>query len=83
MACGLPILVSNRCGCYPDIVHDGENGFSFDPLNDNEFLEFMKNICYGKYNLEEMSKASLKIIKEYTPEKVAKVYKNAVNFISM
>jgi len=24
MACGLPVLVSDRCGCYPDIVHDGE-----------------------------------------------------------
>ncbi len=31
MACGLPVIVSNRCGCVPDLVHDGENGFVFDP----------------------------------------------------
>ena len=83
MVCSLPILVSNKCGCYPDIIHERENGFSFNPLNDNELLEFMKNICYGKYNLRAMSRASLKIIKEYTPEKTAEIYKSAVNFNSL
>lgn len=78
MACGLPVLVSNRCGCYPDIVHDGENGFSFDPFEEEELIEFMKNITQGKYNLESMGKASLKIIKEFTPDKSAKIIKNAI-----
>ncbi|MBI4445046.1 MAG: glycosyltransferase family 4 protein [Acidobacteria bacterium] len=31
MACGLPVLVSNRCGCHEDLVKDGVNGFVFDP----------------------------------------------------
>jgi 1,2-diacylglycerol 3-alpha-glucosyltransferase len=31
MASGLPVLVSERCGCAPDLVEDGVNGFSFDP----------------------------------------------------
>jgi len=83
MACGLPVLVSNKCGCYPDIINEGENGFSFNPLNDNELLEFMKNICYGKYNLKTMGKASLKIIKEYSSEEAAEIYKNAVNFVNL
>lgn len=78
MACGLPVLVSNRCGCYPDIVHDGENGFSFDPFNEEELIEFLKNITQGKYNLEIMGKTSLKIIMEYTPEKSAEIIKNAI-----
>ncbi len=33
MASGIPVLVSNRCGCGPDLVHEGQNGFAFDPLN--------------------------------------------------
>lgn len=78
IACGLPVLVSNRCGCYPDIVHDGENGFSFNPFNEKELIKFMKNITRGKYNLEIMSKASLKIIKDYTPEKSSEIIKNAI-----
>lgn len=81
MVSGLPVLVSNQCGCYPDIVRDGINGFSFDPFNENELFGFMKDIVKGKYDLEAMGKASLKIIKEYTPEKVAEIFKKAINFV--
>jgi glycosyltransferase involved in cell wall biosynthesis len=31
MACGLPVIVSKRCGCAQDLVADGVNGFAFDP----------------------------------------------------
>lgn len=31
MASGLPVLVSNRCGSAPDLVVEGETGFTFDP----------------------------------------------------
>ena len=31
MACGLPVLVSNRCGCAADLVAEGRNGWTFDP----------------------------------------------------
>lgn len=33
MAAGMPVLVSNRCGCASDLVEDGVNGFSFDPYD--------------------------------------------------
>ena len=81
MASGLPVLVSNRCGCYPDIVDNGKNGFSFNPFNEDELFRLMKNVTEGKYNLETMGRASLEIIKEYTPEKIANIFTNAINFI--
>jgi len=31
---GLPVIVSNRCGCVPELVQD--NGFTFDPNNESE-----------------------------------------------
>ena len=31
MAAGLPVLVSDRCGCCEDLLAEGENGFSFPP----------------------------------------------------
>lgn len=31
MACGLPVLVSDRCGCAIDLVRDGQNGYTFTP----------------------------------------------------
>lgn len=33
MVCGLPVLVSERCGCVPDLVVPGETGFLFDPYD--------------------------------------------------
>lgn len=37
MACGLPVVVSDSCGCVPELVRDGETGFSF-PVGDVERL---------------------------------------------
>src|SRR6185369_3826531 len=34
VASGLPVIVSNRCGCAPELVNG--NGFTFDPTNEHE-----------------------------------------------
>jgi glycosyltransferase involved in cell wall biosynthesis len=34
IASGLPVIVSERCGCVPELVQD--NGFTFDPTNEDE-----------------------------------------------
>lgn len=44
MASGLPVLVSNRCGCAQDLVQDGVNGFTFDPLNVEQMAQLMLKI---------------------------------------
>jgi glycosyltransferase involved in cell wall biosynthesis len=31
MAAGLPVIVSQRCGCADDLVTEGDNGWVFDP----------------------------------------------------
>ena len=78
MASGLPVLVSRKCGCYPDIVKDGENGFSFDPYDKNELFSLMRKIVDGKTDLEKMGRQSLEIIKDYTPEKAAGIISETV-----
>ncbi len=81
MAAGLPVLVSKRCGCYPDLIKEGFNGFSFDPFNIQELYILMKNVVEGKYDLESMGKASLDIIKDYTPENAAKIIVETIKFV--
>jgi 1,2-diacylglycerol 3-alpha-glucosyltransferase len=34
IASGLPVIVSNRCGCVPELVQD--NGFTFEPTDEHE-----------------------------------------------
>jgi len=47
MACGTPAIVSTACGCQPDLIVDGQSGYSF-PLGDTHALAdqlrlFVKN----------------------------------------
>jgi glycosyltransferase involved in cell wall biosynthesis len=37
MACGTPAIVSRACGCEPDLIDEGETGYSF-PLGDTHAL---------------------------------------------
>lgn len=36
MACGLPILLSQTCGCAPELLENDRNGWTFDPANVGE-----------------------------------------------
>jgi glycosyltransferase involved in cell wall biosynthesis len=33
MSCGCPVVVSDRCGCVPELVEDGRTGFVVDPFD--------------------------------------------------
>jgi len=37
MACGLPAIVSNACGCCPDLIEEGKTGYSF-PVGETHAL---------------------------------------------
>ncbi len=78
MACGLPVLVSNRCGCAPDLVQDGRNGFTFDPHDADELAVLMCKIASDQCDRESMGKASQEIIANWTPEVFAQNLVKAV-----
>lgn len=44
MAAGLPVIVSETCGCFPDLVQEGVNGFGFNPYESSELTELMIRI---------------------------------------
>lgn len=71
MAAGLPVLVSNRCGCVADLVKDGCNGFSFDPYDTFELADHMRNIAAGQHDPSAMGRASRRIISRWSPQKFA------------
>ena len=45
MAAGLPVLVSERCGCAADLVREGTNGFSFDPHDVTQMADLLKRLA--------------------------------------
>ncbi len=67
MAAGLPVLVSNACGCAPDLVAEGSNGFTFDPGDPPALASLMISLSADPERLVKMSKASKAIIQRFAP----------------
>lgn len=71
MACGLPVLVSDHCGCAPDLVRNGVNGFTFDPYDIEEMTNRMLKISHGENDLVAMGLASRDIIRDWSTDTFA------------
>jgi 1,2-diacylglycerol 3-alpha-glucosyltransferase len=67
MASSLPVLVSTRCGCVPELVHNGVNGFSFDPT-DCDALQFLLSSMQAltRDDLAQFGANSLSIVNEFS-----------------
>jgi len=78
MASGLPVLVSNRCGCAADLVKEGENGWTFDPTNEEQIADLMLRIASDETRREEMGLKSREIIAKWGPDRFASGVKSAV-----
>ncbi len=68
MASGLPVLISNRCGCAHDLVAEGRNGFSFDPLDTDGLARCMLRLSGPESDLRAMGETSSDIISRWSPE---------------
>jgi glycosyltransferase involved in cell wall biosynthesis len=79
MASGLPVLVSNRCGCAPDLVQEGVNGFTFDPYDVQQLTQLMLRLSTFNSQLSTMAAASRRIIANWGPNRFASGLKAAVD----
>ena len=88
MASGLPVLVSNRCGCAADLVQEGVNGFTFDPYNVEELAQLMLKLsgfqgfrisACRDVSLSAFGLSSQRIIADWGPERFASGLKAAVD----
>ena len=72
MVCGLPVVVSDRCGCVNDLVQDGKNGFVFNPdapgQLTNCLIQMMQLTDKGR---TDRGKVSQEIIKPWSVDAVA------------
>ena len=66
MACGLPLLISNKCGCVEDLLKEGVNGYIFDPSDSEQLAELMSRISKDNAKLAEMGKESKRLIDAYS-----------------
>lgn len=78
MAVGLPVVVSNRCGCVPQLVREGENGYTFDPKNVELLAGLMKKMASEDVDRQAMGLKSQEIIAGWSPERFGDGVRQAV-----
>lgn len=72
MVCGLPVIVSDRCGCAPDLVLPGVNGFTFDPNQPQQLIDAISTLVQcSPTQFAKMGAASVSQIADYSPDAVA------------
>jgi glycosyltransferase involved in cell wall biosynthesis len=78
MVCGLPVIVSNRCGAAYDILEHGENGFMFDPLDVNDLAGRLSYFVDNHDEIERMGSNSQRLIADFTPLHAAQQMKRGL-----
>ena len=68
IASGLPVIVSNRCGCVPELVNG--NGFTFDPFDEQELVERLSQMAsLSDDERKSLSDASYGISANFAPKR--------------
>jgi len=79
MASGLPVLVSDECGCAQTLVEQGRNGWTFSPHRGEELAELLRRMSeLDEAGRAAMGRHSLAIIADWTLERFADGAWNAV-----
>lgn len=79
MACGLPVVATDRCNAGLELVKNGENGYIV-PADDYKSLAEKINLIIGNEEMQcSMAQKSIEIIKDYTIEKMAGSHADTFN----
>jgi glycosyltransferase involved in cell wall biosynthesis len=68
IASGLPVIVSDRCGCAPELVNG--NGFTFDPTNEHELTKrLLEMASLSDEERKHLGENSYRIAANFAPER--------------
>lgn len=70
MACGKPVACSIYNGGHYELVKDGVDGYTFDPLNEKSILDTFNKLATA--DLKSMGERAKEIESDFTPDKAAK-----------
>ena len=70
MSCGKPILSSCYNGCWPELVHQGENGWVFDPLDVNDIQQTLEEAFARRDEWPRLGECSKQLIKLFSPKEI-------------
>lgn len=81
MACGLPVLVSNQCGCAETLVEPGKNGYLFSPDDKSELVEVLEHFFGYDFQLRlAMGERSKEIISKWSLDRFSQGAWQAIQY---
>lgn len=66
MACGLPVIVSDKVGCAPDLVSQNSNGIIFHHDDPGPVIALLERVLQNKNELQAMGRESKKKIADFS-----------------
>lgn len=82
MAAGLPIVISYQCGCYPELCHEGKNGFGFSPFDVERLTKLMCHIAsLSEDGRNQLGRDSSIIIDRFSLDSWCSAFVQAINAI--
>jgi glycosyltransferase involved in cell wall biosynthesis len=82
MACGLPVIVSDRVGSAPDLVREGSNGFVVPAGESGPLAERCLQVLKDEPLRAQFAACSTQLIEGFTPERAAEGFVEAVHHVT-
>jgi glycosyltransferase involved in cell wall biosynthesis len=80
IASGLPVIVSDRCGCAPELVNG--NGFTFDPTNEHELADRLFEMAsLSDQERQGLGENSYRIAPNFAPERFGEGLERAASAV--
>ncbi|PUE28096.1 glycosyltransferase [Limnohabitans sp. Jir72] len=68
---GCPVVVSNRCGCIPELVENQPTGFVFEAQNIDDLANKLLSVPAAFADVEKTARECIKLISNYNPSVAA------------
>lgn len=77
---GLPVIVSERCGCARDLVQDKDTGLLINPWDTSEIAAAMAALSCDPKRAEKMRNRGPEVIEAWSPQAFGKSFWRAVDY---
>ncbi len=68
---GCPVVVSSACGCVPDLVREGVNGYAFESGDVADLAKALDAVRNLSADRQAVARHCLEVIADYTPARAA------------
>lgn len=72
MACGLPAIVSNACGCVPELIINDQTGFAFQNNNETDLLKQLQKFS-SRAIAKQLGERAQQYIQQFSLEQQAQI----------